>query len=421
MAFDWSLCTISLAGALILFIAAIFSFRFEKTFFAPGTAMLTTWGSALFFLAFLPLRGFYHLSIEAVLLYVLGGIWFATIAVLTSLILNKYLKTTTCIDYSTTDNLNYTRILLLWTVISVFVYPLAVINILNYGSNIVEISYTIRRLTVNGERILHPILSNLFVVIGVLSNIVFFGVVQKRVKLEKFIILVLPFVAISLIVSGRSGLVSLILGWMVILGIFSDKMKLRYLIFSFSFLFFVLYFGAIWVKKFEVEGLSSGEILFVFFDHILAYLYQGPVLFSRYLTGEINIATNWDFLNSIHHILSKFNLGHPLPLHQAFASFGTHYSGNVYSIYFSIVPLYGFLGLTIVFLIYASSLAFIFEMFKNRMLFGLLVYPIMFSAILLSVYKDAIGYSTYWVIKVAFIYIFIKIFLTRFDCKNSLQ
>lgn len=410
MSFDWSLALLSLAGGLILLIGTVIARGYEKTIFAPATAMLLTWGVALVVLSFLPLMGFYHLSVEAVLLYVMGAGWFAFVAILTSWILSRYSSSVDRRSGVTADYLNYSRLLLLWAVVAVFAYPLAVLNVLSFGSNIVEISYNIRRASVSGESILHPIVSNLFVLLGVLANIVFFGVIQKKVKLVSFLVLVAPLVVISLIVAGRSGLVSMILSWLVILAVFSDKLKLRYLALPILFLLFVLYFGGVWVKKFDVEGQSASNAVVILVDHIFGYLYQGPVLFSRYFTSEIDVATQWDFLNSACHMLSKLDWCTPKTLHADFANYGESRSGNVYTIYFSIIPTYGVVGLALAFGIYAMFLSISFNMMKAKKLFALVVYPMMFSAIVLSVFSDRIGYALYWIIKVSVVCMFLRLF-----------
>lgn len=409
MSFDWSMAFLSLAGGLILLIGAVLARIYEKTILAPATAMLLTWGVALVALAFLPLMGFYHLAVEAIFLYVLGASWFAFVAILTSWILSRYSRPFDHRPGVTADQLNYSRLLWLWAVVAVFAYPLAVLNVLSFGSDIVQISYNIRRAAVSGESILHPIVSNLFVLLGVLANIVLFGVIQKKVKLLSFIVLVLPLVVISLIVAGRSGLVSMILGWLVILVVFSDKLKLHYLAIPILFLLFVLYFGGVWVKKFDVEGQSAGNPVVVLADHIFGYLYQGPVLFSRYFTGEIDVQANWDFLNSACHMLSKLDLCTPKHQHADFASYGEFRSGNVYSMYFSIVPTYGVLGLVLVFGVYSIFLSIAFNMMKARKIFALVIYPAMFSAIVLSVFTDGIGYSLYWDLKVLIICGFLRL------------
>lgn len=421
MIFDWNLAFVSLAGGLILLMGAALSRGYEKTIFAPATAMLLTWGGALMVLSFLPLMGFYHLAAEAVLLYVLGAGWFAFVAILTSWVLNRYLQPAEHISGGTADHLNYRRLLLLWAMIALLAYPLAVLNLLSFGSSIVEISYSIRRAAVSGETILHPIISNLFLLLGVLANVILFGVIQKKVKLMTFVVLVAPLVVINLIVAGRSGLVSLILGWLVILSVFSDKLKLRYLALPILFLIFVLYFGGVWVKKFDVGGHSAGNALFVLVEHILGYLFQGPVLFSRYFTGEINVATNWDFLNSACHIVSKIGMCQPNNIHADFANYGPLRPGNVYSIYFSIVPLYGFLGLILAFGIYSVFLSVNFYMMKAKSLFSLAVYPLMFSAIALSLFKDGIGSSLYWLIKVFIICLFLRLMFSerKFKFRSS--
>lgn len=413
MTFEWSLALPSLVGGVTLLMAAGLCRVCEKSVFAPATAMLLTWGVALVALSFLPLMGFYHLSAEAVLLYVLGACWFAFVAILTTWTLSRYSRLFNYLAGHTADDLNYSRLLLLWAVVAVFAYPLAIQSILSFGSSIAEISYNIRRSSVAGEPILHPMVSNAFILLGVLTNIVLFGVIRKKVKLLSFAVLVTPLVVISLVVSGRAGLVALIFGWLVILAVFSDKLKLRYFVLPVLFLFFVLYFGGVWVKKFDVEGQSAGNVLVVFADHILGYLYQGPVLFSRYYTGEIDIETNWDMLGSACHILSKIGMCQPQNHHAEFAQYGPSLTGNVYSMYFSIIPSYGLLGLALAFGCYSVFLSVIFYMLKARRVFALVVYPVMFSAIVLSVFSDRISYALYWLIKVFIICIIIRVLFSE--------
>lgn len=419
MFFDWHLALLSLIGGSTLLMGASFSRAYEKTVFAPATAMFLTWGIALVVLAFLPLLGFYHLAVEAVLLYVMGTVWFAFIAILTSWVLARPARVSAYSPVGPADKLNFSHLLVLWILIAIISYPLAIINILNYGSNMTEISYSIRRASVSGEDILNPLVSNLFVLIGVLANIFLFGVLNKKVKLLSFIILVVPFIIISLIVSGRSGLVSLILGWLVIFAVFSEKLKLRYLAIPVLILLFVLFFGGVWVKKFDVEYLSFRDAFFVMVEHVFGYLYQGPVLFSRYFAGEINIATNWDFFNSACYVLSKLDMCQPLQLHSDFAHYGYLRFGNVYSMYFSIIPHYGYIGLLVVFGVYAAFLSATYHKMKEKKLFSLVVYPAMFSAVVLSVFKDGIGYSFYWMIKVLIICIFIRLFFYDRSCQSK--
>lgn len=400
MGLYWQLAMQSLAGGVVLLLAATLSRAYEKTVFAPATAMLLTWAVALVILSFLPLIGFDHLSAEAVRLYVLGAGWFALVSLFTSWMLQRHGEESDSRQYGVLERLNYPRLMVLWTASALFVYPMAVVNIISYGLDIVEISYTIRRESVAGESILHPALDNAFLVIGVFANIALLGVVRKSLKPYAFLVLVAPFIVITLIVSGRSGLVSLMLGWMAIVAIFSKRLKLRYFLLPAAFLLFVVYFGGVWVKKFDVEGQSLVGAVGVLADHVFDYLYQGPVLFSRYLAGEINVAANWDFLNSACHILSKLDLCSPVRIHAEFAQYGDARVGNVYSMYFSILPNYGAFGLVVVFLVYSVFITFLFSEFKKPTLFAVSTYPFMFSAIFLSVYKDSVGYSLYWLLKV---------------------
>lgn len=411
MGFDWSTALVTLSGSGILFISAYLTRIYEKSIFAPGTAMLFTWSIGLLFLAFLPLIGFYPLSEKAVLLYVIGSIWFATVALLTLFIINKF-STLKCAE-GELDQLNFNKLILFWYIVSFMVFPLIVQEILKHGSNLTEISYNIRRLSLSGEEIISPMINNVMVFITILSNIILYGVTKKKVKLTTFLAVALPFLFLSMVVSGRSGLVSLILGWFVIISIFSNKKKLSTFIVPILLLFLILFGGALFVKKFDVENESTGDILIIFLEHIFGYLYQGPILFSRYFNNEIDIATNWDFLNSACHVVSKLNWCTPLRQHADFTNYGPTLLGNVYTMYFSIIPNYGLYSLFPVFLIYSSLLAILFYKFKSSSIFAVILYPAMFAAIVLSPFTDSIGYSFYFVLKVIFFSILIKFLFTK--------
>ena len=300
MAIDWLLSIYSLIGAGTLLGAAYLAREIEKTTVAPATAMLLTWGLALFVLSLLPILGFYYVSAEAVVLYVLGTIWFAVVALITGEVLKRHSKNIDAYPVSgVMATINYSRLYLACVFIAVIAYPLAALNILEYGSNITEISYRIRQASVAGETVLNPIVDNLFIVIGAFLTIMLFGVVTGKLKISKFMIVGIPHILLFLIVFGRSGLISLILGWLAIIVIFSAQLKIRYIIMPMLLLLGVIYLGGVWVKKFDTEGQSIADTIITLLEHIFGYLYQGPILFSRFLTKDINIATNWDFLNPL--------------------------------------------------------------------------------------------------------------------------
>lgn len=415
MAINWLLSIYSLIGSATLLGTAYLSRRVEKTVVAPATAMLLTWGAALFVLAFLPALNFYYVSAEAVVLYVLGALWFAAVVLVSGKILKSYSKkTSSYIVPKSIKIINYTRLYVACIIISIIAFPLAALNILEYGSNITEISYNIRRASLEGEPILNPIVDNLFIVMGAFLTIILFGVVTNKLKLHKFIIVGIPYILLLLILSGRSGLISLVLGWLAIIVVFSEKLKIRYIVMPMVLLLGIIYLGGVWVKKFDTEGQSIVDTIITLLEHIFGYLYQGPILFSRFLTKEINIITNWDFLSSTCHVLSMLDLCRSnYSQHSEFTSYSLNEIGNVYSIYFSIIPHYGILGLIVVFAIYGVFLAILFYHFKRMSLFALIVYPNMLAAIILSVFSDGIGYSVYWQIKVLVICLLLSLFFTK--------
>lgn len=316
------------------------------------------------------------------------------------------------------EDLNYNAIAVFYLAISCLSMPFIVSAILSQGETVVEIAYNLRVAALNNDAVLHPVLSYFFVFSLSLSLIMLYGVLIKNFRLSYFILLFLPFVVTMLLINGRSGLVSLILSWFFAY-LFLGRRLTAKAVFLFIFLLFaIIFLGAVFVSKVDVDKLGAFEVFLVIFEHILDYYLQGIVLFDLYYSEQIHVQENWDALNVLCQILSAFDMCQPLPQHQDVAQFGDGKLGNVYSIYFSILPRHGILGLFFFILLYGVLSGYFYEVARRGYVYSYVVSCFIFSFIVLSLFHDGFGYSLILLIQTLFfVYVVILLFGKTFTMK----
>lgn len=400
----------SLSAICLLFLS-LHCFRIEKSLIAPATAFSLTWTCALFALNFTPLIGFYPLGSKATLLYLFGTILFSTTSIFTHYLYNNR-KQSYRKNPIQNRKINFKKLFIFYNLTSLVIFPLLALEMLKYGNNLQEISYNIRRLSIHSNLDISPLITN-YILFGYFCSILFIYAVFKN-KLNRISVFtsLIPLLCGSLILSGRSGIVSLVLAWFFV-AVFIDKLDIYKFLKTLLSLIAILFLGAVLVNKFNINGLSFTETTIVFTKHIAGYLFQGPVLFSRYFEGEILVRENWDTLNSVCHILSKVDLCEPFPQHCDFAYYGEWLSGNVYSFYFSIIPHYSYLGCCIFIMLYSFLITVFYEKAKRGELYFLLLSAQLFSGIILSIFKDGFGSQFYLLIKFSFFYVLLIIFFSK--------
>jgi len=104
--------------------------------------------------------------------------------------------------------------------------------------------------------------------------------------------------------------------------------------------------GAVLVGK---EGIDlagdPADIAALVGKNLADYLLQGPILFSAWWEQPQLLVPSWDPLRVPCLALQSWGLCEPGPLHQEYLPFGAgERMGNVYSIYFSWLPGYGWAG-----------------------------------------------------------------------------
>ena len=163
-------------GISLLILARI-SFILEKKLVAPAVAFPLVWGVALFFVSFTYNFNYFPINNFVLILYFLGALVFALSSLLTSYILNNL--------YSNGNNIScllclysvpYKFLLIIFTAVTFLVTPVMILDIMQYGSDFFEISFKVRRLVVDGESVVSPMVSN-YLLFSIFFLTIFFTVI----------------------------------------------------------------------------------------------------------------------------------------------------------------------------------------------------------------------------------------------------
>ncbi|QCC91558.1 oligosaccharide repeat unit polymerase [Enterobacter cloacae] len=405
----------TLLGSIILFIFAFISRSLVKDILSPAVVYPMVWAIALFFLSLItPLLGFYPINSWALLIFVGGALLFSIVSILcsTSFIFKQPLPFSL-----TLKDINYKRILFIFYIGTILSSPFVIAAAMNYGDNIVQIASRIRYERIHGDGDIAPkAVQNWFTFSFFLIFILISGVVQRKVKIKNILLPLTVNLLLYLLLEGRSAIIMQIFAWMFLIIMITGGVKVSHLItIAISVLCFII-LGSIFVAKVDTSNITLTDQAIAYLRHILSYLYQGPILFSEYFDGKIDIRENWDAMNNFLHILNNLGITNvEISQHADFAMFGYDAEdyGNVYSIYFSIYPHYGYFGLFFFITLYSIISTIFFKLSKLGGIFCLYVSGTLFASSLLSVFMDGYGYLIYFFMKSFVFFIFVKLTCTK--------
>ena len=223
-----------------------------------------------------------------------------------------------------------------------------------------------------------------------------------------------PWVLLGLLVSGRVGVITLTISCFYVFIVLGGRVTFKAMAGFALFFLLALISGNLLVGKIEAElGDGARDIFLQSIKGFFDYFFAGPILFSRYFSDPTLIVPTWDALIFPCQVLEKFGMCSVPLIHQEFLTINTDGDlGNVYSIVFSILPKYGFLGLLVVMFFYGVAASF-FHQSRCDSLFKLLMAGLMFYATVLSIYLDGFGTAIYFFIKVYFLCFVIEKLFTR--------
>jgi len=397
-------------AGLILMLTSVLAYRATRDKIHPAVVFPFVWACTLVIVAFLPLIGFYPVNGYALLLFVMGGIFFSVISIIMHYLFARRFSApnVTAVDV---QNVNFLVFILFFTNLLVFYF--AYNDFMALGSDIAQSAYVARQKAVQGEQVFSSLVNNYLMLGLVVIPILTISLIGKTLKIIPYLIISIPWVVLILLISGRSSLIGLILTLLFIYYLTARKLSIKLILYVVSGFIIIMIAGALAVNKVHIsddEGI--GEIIVAFIQHVAAYAFQGPILFSQYFDGNATLAPNWSPFTSIQHILALIGISQPPPrINLEFNRYGSESDmvGNVYSLYFSLYPHNGIFGAFVVLMFYSMASTFIYFRAKQGKLIYVLLSGYIFSVIMLSIFSDRFLPSAWFFIKLIIIVIFIRI------------
>lgn len=398
---------LSAVSGLILVFSSLFSLFVTKDKIHPAFVFSFAWGIGLLIISALPSIGFYEINSGAALLYVAGGLIFS----FTSLCVQSAIYPKHCFSVKKkpikVESARVVPFLILTNLLIIF-YAFKKFSAIDF--DLLQSAYKVRSLSVHGEDVFGPVINNYITFGFVVIYWMTVSLLLNGTRLLHYISVCFPLILLILFVSGRSGLIHIIISLFFISYLIKRKISTKQILTTFLFFLFVVLIGAFATRKVNLSpDVSFYKFASVFIEHIAYYAFQGPILFSEYFDGKIFVLANWDPLRSFEHILS-FLGGDPSPsTHLKFNKFGTdvEMNGNVYSMYFSIYPNYGHLGVIFFLIIYSFITTVVYNKAQSGSILYIFLAGHFFSAMVLSLFSDYFLTSIWLLIKsVVFLFLF---------------
>lgn len=405
---------ISLIVGIVLLLTSYNFFRIVKDALHPAVVFPAVWGGAITVIGLAEPFGYLQITPSTFLVFILGIFSFVVGALLGK-------KSPKYVVNMPTYNLDFKKITWFCLALHAVMLPSSWVEINQITTGAEDIfasAYRLRAASVSGEEKVGALVGNYLTSGLFFVPVLLIGWLENKVKLWMFVALTVPWVILNIFVGGRSGLIVLIFSSIYVYLSFGFKVSIKSII-TFALIFiFVLIAGNLLVGKIDADiGGGISVIAQQSFKGFLDYFLQGPILFSQYYENQTKLTPTWDALIFSCHILAKFDFCVLPPLHQEFMSISRNGdSGNVYSVFFSIYPKYGWLGLILITGAYGFWANF-HHTKRYKSIFNLLVAGFLFSAILLSIFSDTFGPSIYFFVKI-FLISLVASFVFR-QSKNS--
>lgn len=404
-----------LVGATLILFGELMR-RVVRDAYHPAVAFAWTWGCALVLIGLAVPRGFFPLGPLALAMFAGGACWFGLVSAAVSRTLGP-----SCVRESAGLAIDARRLAWLCLAAHVVMVPawwFAILNIAEGATEITAIAFQLRVKAVEDNLSSGPLVDNYLILGLILTPVLFLAVLKRDLPAWLFAATCLPWIAMNLVSNGRASLVQLVLALAFVHHMsgarWSGKALLRGLL-----AFVVIVAGGDYLvgKSDVAPNADFGEIVWAFADTFASYLLQGPALFSRYIDAGATAALNWDALSFFCSVLSKVDLCTPPPtIHTDFNQFGYgDWIGNVYSMYFSLYPRYGWVGTAALLTVYSAWITWHTHHARNGPLFHVVVAAYLFSAIPLSVFSDLFGPSLNFLIKSVVVCVFIQRFFPGVD------
>jgi oligosaccharide repeat unit polymerase len=401
---------------LSLFMLAWFAQRALKERWHPAVFFPAIWGVILWLVIAAASLGFFGVQPQTALLFLFGALVF----VLGAVVGNRLaLATTGPPAADPWDRLNYRPIAWGCLLLHMVMLPVTwfeMVRIAEGVGDLISIAFNVRVKTVAGLDNYGPLVGNYLVLSFIIVPVLAMGAFRGHLSTRMAVAAGLPWLFIDLVASGRSALVGLTLVLAYLRATQAQPVNLRLLLLA-AVLFMLMFGGGVILVSKGDTKLEDGFAAVVngVLTNLADYALQGPVLFSRYLNGEIKVVSSWDPLVFPCQVLQAFGMCKAPEQHQEFAEFGRFDQfGNVYTIYFSVLPKYGPMGMVLLLLFYGAWTAWHHRRHQqHKSLAHSLIAANLFAAICISVFSDAFGPNLNFLIKTAIVAALLQKFASK--------
>lgn len=404
--------------AILLLLLAVWVRALLGTWLNPAVLFPAAWAVVLAMLAMVEGIWIDRLYSGAILVFVLGALFFVMGALLLQVV---EIRSNKIIFYGPNDrlswSLNYKNLASASVMVHLVMLPIwwfDVRRIAGNVSSITALAYQLRVATAQNVAQL-GILSGNYLALGLIAvPLLLVGQSQGDISRRRFAIASVPWVITNLISGGRSALVSMIVAGFYLLGLRGRRLTVGSVVVLVGLFFFVFVAGIILVGKEGVSAQSDlSDIASATAKNFFDYLLLGSILFGKYVSGHIIVNPEWDPFSSVCHIAAKFGLCTPGAQNLDFNSFAPDGRlGNVYTMYFSMYPGYGLAGVIVFAFLYGAWSSFHHRR-ASRSLPHALVSAYLIAAIALSMFTDSFGNSLYFLFKAFVAGHFINVFFGR--------
>ncbi|WP_422012291.1 O-antigen polymerase [Roseateles sp.] len=398
---------VTLVFGLLFLSLGLTAWRMTHDALHPAAWMPLTWGVVLVGIGSADGLGYLQADIAACATFAAGITCFIAGAIFSTRVTDNF-------SYFTSSEINYKRLTIAVLLLHAVMLPLwwqEINQIAGETEDLAALAFQLRVLSVSQGETVGPLVGNYLVLGFIVSPLLALGTARGRLPLILYLTPTLIWIGTNLLTNGRSALVQLIIALVYIRLRYGKKLNSSTLI-GIVILFITIFSaGAILVSKGDVsEDSEADEIASAVTTNLLDYTLQGPILFSRYMDAPERLNPSWDALVFPCTLASKLDLCKAGPLHQEFLEF-THDGriGNVYTVFFSIFPKYGWAGLILLMALYGAWATFHHKKAQNpRSLIHILLASYLFSAIVLSIFSDLFLPSLYFFIKTCLVCLFIQ-------------
>jgi oligosaccharide repeat unit polymerase len=224
------------------------------------------------------------------------------------------------------------------------------------ASSFLVVAYKVRAATTAYEDSIGSVVANYLVAGLILMPVLLIGRARGQISLPLLIVTVVPWLVANLVANGRGSLLQFVIASGYAVHMQAGRIRKTTALGLVGIFLLVFVGGILLVGKegvTETSGLADvGEAAL---QNFFGYLLQGSVLFGKYMAGVVDVAPRWDALSFFCIAGSKLGLCVPADLHLDFNAYRPDGAwGNVYSVYFSIYPNYGMMGVVAFMALYGA-------------------------------------------------------------------